>query len=358
VKPVINAAATLTKLGGSLMPPVVIEAMLEGSKSFVDWVELQRAVGRRIAELTDNEACYVSSGAAGGILLSIASVIAGTDPEKIAAFPYLTDVEKKEIIIVKSQRNGYDYAVRQTGATLIEIGDTHQDLEQAFSPRTAAVIWFAGKLAATSIPIADAVGITHAPGVPFIVDGAAQIPPVSNLRDFTNEVGADLAIFSGGKGMCGPQSSGLVLGRADLIEGCIANGSPHSSIGRPAKVGKEELFGVLAALEWTLSRNEPEVIEWYEGVVRSWIAAWAELPGISAERGFPNEAGQPFGRVMLTFGDTAKLNRDAFVNALWEGDPKIAVSEVGLDQVGINPQTVQGPEVEVIAEAVRTLLQE
>ncbi|MGH3264459.1 MAG: hypothetical protein ACRDNS_20965, partial [Trebonia sp.] len=124
IRPVINAAATLTRLGGSLMPPVVVAAMNQAAGAFIELPELQRRVGERIAALTDNEAAYVSSGAAAGIMLAVAACISGTDPERMAAFPYLDGVERDEVVIHRSQRNGYDFAARQTGARLVEIGGT------------------------------------------------------------------------------------------------------------------------------------------------------------------------------------------------------------------------------------------
>lgn len=358
LRPVINAAATLTKLGGSLMPPEVVAAMAEGAKHFVDLPALQRAVGERIAQLTGNDAAYISSGAAGGIVVSVASVIAGTDAQLITAFPQLDGIGRKEIIIHRSQRNGYDYAGRQTGAIFIEVEGTVESFTAALSERTAGVLWFAGAHFSTdALPIETVVELAHAQGIPVIVDAAAQIPAVSNLWHFTKEVGADIAIFSGGKGLCGPQSSGLVLGREDLIVGCVANGSPNTAIGRPLKVGKEELFGILAAVEWTLARNEPEVIAWYESVVQTWIDGWRGLPGVQVERGYPSEAGQPFGRVILTIGPDAVLSRSDLTRALWDGEPCIAISELGDDQIGINPQTVQESEVGIVLDAVRAALE-
>jgi len=357
LRPVINAAATLTKLGGSRMPPEVVTAMAEGARSFVDLPGLQRAVAARIAELTSNEAAYISSGAAGGIVVAVASVIAGTDLEKIAAFPQLAGVERTEIIVHRSQRNGYDYAARQTGAGFVEIDGTEEALESAISGKTAGILWFAGAhFAKDALPIETVVEIAHRHNVPVIVDAAAQIPLISNLWYFTRDAGADIAIFSGGKGLCGPQSSGLVLGRADLIAGCVANGSPNTSIGRPLKVGKEELFGILAAVEWSLGRDEEALIAWYEEVVAGWVAGLQGLPGVTVERGFPSEAGQPFGRVMITLGPDAKLQRDDLVAALWNGEPCIAVGEPGPDQIALNPQTVEKSEVGIVLDAVRRAL--
>lgn len=357
LRPVINASATLTRLGGSLMPPSVVEAMVAGARSFVDVPALQRAVGRRIAELTHNEACYVSSGAAAGITVAVASVLAGTDPDRITSFPHLTGFDRTEIIVHTSQRNGYDYAARITGAQFVEVEGTPEALEGALTERTAAVLWFAGEhFAKGALPIEQVVEIAHRHDVPVIVDAAAQIPAISNLWRFTRELGADIAVFSGGKGLRGPQSSGLVFGRADLIEGCIANGSPNYSIGRPMKVGKEELFGILAAVEWSLAQDEQATIAGYETTVQQWIDGLRGLPGVTAGRGYPSEAGQPHGRLIVTLGPDAAMDRDRLIAALWNGEPAIAVSPHGEDGIALNPQTLAAGEAEIVLDAVRKVL--
>jgi len=357
LRPVINAAATLTRLGGSLIAPGVVEAMAEGSRHFVDLVALQRAVGERIARLTNNESAYVSSGAAGGIVVSVAACLAGTDPARIANFPTLRGFDKTEVIIQRAQRNGYDYAIRQTGATLVEIDGSVGALESAITDRTGAVVLFAGtRLAAGALPIETVIEIAHRRAVPVIVDAAAQVPPISNLWHFTRDLGADISIFSGGKGLCGPQSTGLVLGHADLIEGCIANGSPNISIGRPLKVGKEELFGILAAVEWSLAQDEPATIARYEAIVATWLAGLHGLPGVVAERGFPSEAGQLHARLLVRLDDNAAIDRDTLVQALWDRDPRIAVWEVGDHGFALSPQTLRDGEDAIVLQAVRSLL--
>jgi L-seryl-tRNA(Ser) seleniumtransferase len=352
---VINAAATLTKLGGSLMPPSVVSTMAEASTSFIPLDEMHIAVGRRIAELTQNEAAYVSSGAAAGITLAVSACIAGTDPVKIAAFPYLEGADRNEVIIVRTQRNGYDYAARQTGARIVEVEPALAALETAIGPKTACVLWFAGKLSDGSPAIEDAIAAAHAQNVPFVVDAAAQIPPISNLWHFTRELGVDLAIFSGGKGLRGPQSSGLILGRADLIEACRLNGSPYSSIGRPMKVGKEELAGALAAVDWSLKQDETEVLARYETVVHGWIEDLSRVKGIVAERVFPSEAGQPMPRAVIRFIDGGSERRDAVISRLREGSVRI---EVGTDAavpdgLFLNPQTLEPGEEEIVGQRLR-----
>lgn len=348
---VVNAAATLTRLGGSIMPAPVLEAMMQASRSFVDLPELQRRCGERLAKLTKNEAAYVCSGAAAGLTLTTAACITGTDPEKIARIPGALDGLKNEVVVHKSQRNGYDFAVRQTGARLIEIGPTVEELNAAISDRTAAVVYFAGRLADGSLPLTTTVEVAHARGVPVIVDGAAQIPPISSLWRYTTEDGADLAVFSGGKGLRGPQSSGLIVGRADLIEAVRMHGPPNQAVGRPMKVGKEEMVGFVAAVEWSLSRDEPSLIQRYERQVARVVDALAGVAGVSARREFPSEAGQPMPRAFVQL-DAAELgfDRDEVVRRLHEGDPYVEVSTSGDDGIYVNPQTLEDGEETIVIE--------
>ena len=357
VRPLINAAATLTRLGGSLMPLPVLEAMAAGAESFVDMLELQRRAGERIAGLTRNEACYICSGAAAGMAIAIAGCIAGRDPDVIQRLPRV-DEPPPEVVVFRAQRNGYDQAARQTGARLVELETpTAAALDAAISARTVCVLYFAGAhYAAGALPLEQVIPVAHARRVPVLVDAAAQIPPLSNLWRFTCELGADAAIFSGGKGLRGPQSSGLVLGRRAIVENCVANGPPNHSLGRPMKVGKEEMLGILAAVEWSLEQDEPVLLASYEAMVQRWIDGLSGLPGVRVERGYPSEAGQPHPRAILHIGPGAVLERSALVAALWDGEPRIAVGEVEPDAVALNPQTLEPGEDEIVLAALRRLL--
>jgi L-seryl-tRNA(Ser) seleniumtransferase len=356
IRPVINAAATLTRLGGSRMPPPVLDAMRAGAESFVDLPELQARVGERIAELTQNEACYVSSGAAAGMAIAIAACMVGQDGDRLRRLPAI-EGPVPEVIVYRSQRNGYDQAARQTGASLVQIERERGDLEEAFSARTSCVLYFAGAHYATgALPLAEVVEIAHAQGVKVLVDAAAQIPPIANLWHFTRELGVDAAIFSGGKGLRGPQSSGLVLGRADIVAACAANGPPNHSLGRPMKVGKEELMGILAAVEWSLEQDEPALMAQYEAIVQRWIDGLSGLPGVSVERIYPSEAGQPHGRAVVHVLPDAALSRADLVRALWDREPRIAVSEFGSDAVALNPQTLEPGEDRIVLDALVALL--
>jgi L-seryl-tRNA(Ser) seleniumtransferase len=360
---VINAAATLTRLGGSIMPPLVIEAMIQASRSFVDLPELQRRCGERLAKLTRNEAAYVSSGAAAGLTLTTAACITGVDRDRIARLPNL-DGLKNEVVIHRCQRNGYDFAVRQTGVRVVEIGDLDlgvtqaQELEVAIGERTAAVVYFAGaNFERGALPLRTTVEIAHRRGVPVIVDGAAQIPPISNLWEFTSDAGADLAVFSGGKGLRGPQSSGLIVGRADLIDAVRLNGPPNQAIGRPMKVGKEEMIGLVAAVEWYLGQDEPGLIRRYERQVARVVESLGKLPGLTAERDFPSEAGQPMPRALVRF-DAGELgfDRDEVVRRLHEGDPYVEVSNSGKDGIWINPQTLEDGDEKIVIDRLLAAL--
>jgi L-seryl-tRNA(Ser) seleniumtransferase len=213
------------------------------------------------------------------------------------------------------------------------------------------VVYFAGAhFERDALPLATVIEVAGERGVPVIVDGAAQVPPVSNLWTYT-QMGAALAIFSGGKGLSGPQSSGLILGRADLIEAVRLNGPPNQAIGRPMKVGKEEMVGLLAAVEWYLSLDEPALIQRYERQVARVVEAASKVAGVSARRDFPSEAGQPMPRALVQF-DQARLgfDRDEVVRRLGEGDPYVEVSKSGVDGIWINPQTLADGEEAIVID--------
>ena len=361
VNKVINGAATLTRLGGSIMPPEVLEAMAEASRHFVDIDDLQAKVGTKIAEWTHNEAAYVSCGAAAGLVLATAACIAGLDPDKRERLPY-TDGMANEVIVHKHNRVGYDFAVRQAGARLVEIGDeggtTADELEGAITGKTAAILYFYNVVRMPGlVPLEQAIEIAHRRGVPLIVDAAAQIPPVDNLWRFTH-MGADLALFSGGKGLCGPQSSGLILGRADLIEACAFHACPRPFVGRPMKVGKEELVGLMVAVRRYLDLDHAALMQGYEDQVQYAIDALSALPGLSARRSFPSEAGQPMPRAEIVLDEAAlqerrpALTRDDLLAQLRDGEPSIALSPAGASGVYLNPQTLEPGQEQIIVQRI------
>ena len=360
IRQVINASATLTRLGGSIMPPEVLAAMQDAARWFVDLDELQAKIGARLAELTHNEAAYVSSGAAAGITLAVAACAAGTDRAAIDRLPDTTGL-KNELIVFKSHRNGYDHAARMVGVKMVEIGDAQRtdpaQLEAAFTPNTAAFIWFQGGMTGRAdFPLADVIERCNTRGVPVIVDAEAQLPPVENLWRFT-QMGAACAIFSGGKDLRGPQSSGLVVGRKWLIDAMRPHGNPNPGIGRPMKVGKEEMAGLLAAVQRYLALDHRARCERDERVVAVWCDAFNSLRGVRARRSYPNEAGQPLPRCEVLLGADAALTREELVAALLGGSPAISVA-ASPDPAGIylNPMTLTDEETQLVAQRLTGLL--
>ena len=360
VRRVINADARLTRLGGSLMQEPVLDAMREAARSYVDLHELHIVVGERLAELTYNEAAYVTSGAAAGLFLTSLACMTGNDQAMIDRLPDRGGL-KQRVIVQRMHRIPYLPAVALAGAEIIEIGSEPElhpgELDMALDDETAAVLYVAGEhLSQGALPLHEVIEIAHGRSVPVIVDAAAQLPPAENLWRFTRDLGADLAVFSGGKDLRGPQSSGLIVGRSDLIEACRMNGAPNPRMGRPMKVGKEEMVGLLAAVEHYLADDEDARIAGFEAIVRDWITTLDALPGIQATREFPNEAGQPMPRCRVEL-DPVVVGLDAseLARRLWDGIPRIAVKHDDR-AISMTPDTLEpGDEREITTRLVALL---
>ena len=365
IRTIINGNATLTRLGGSIMPAEVVAAMVEASKHFVDIIALQKRVGEELARLTRNEAAYVSCGAAAALTLSTAACITGLDASKRERLPLGSGERnlatmKSEVIVHRYGRVGYDFAVRQVGVTFVEIGDENgtspDELEAAITDRTAALFYFANPSREHLwVPYEEGIAIAKRRGVPVIVDAAAQLPPKENLWRFT-EMGADVVMFSGGKGLCGPQSSGLIVGTQQLIDAIAFNGPPHPFIGRGMKVGKEEMVGLLAAVKWYL-KHADTFQRVYEEQVVYFAQEFADVPEVAVHRSFPSEAGQPMPRTEIRFDESRLgITRDAILRKLAEGEPSIDIAGAGANGVLINGQTLMPGEVEIIARRLKEIL--
>jgi L-seryl-tRNA(Ser) seleniumtransferase len=247
------------------------------------------------------------------------------------------------------------------GVKVVEIGtesDTKpEELEQAINTNTAAIFWFQASMTGRGdLPLEKVIAIAHARGVPVLVDAADQVPPVENLWKFT-QMGADLAIFSGGKDLNGPQASGLVVGRKELIESIRVNGNPNASIGRPMKVGKEEMVGLLTAVKLYLNRDHEARASQDEEIVSGWCHALNQISGIQAERNVPNVAGQPWPRAKVVV-DPAKtgLSRDEIILALRNGTPSIEVLPGASDVIYLNPMTLKEGEDQIVLDRLVEVL--
>ncbi|HEX7898227.1 MAG TPA: aminotransferase class V-fold PLP-dependent enzyme [Planctomycetota bacterium] len=345
VRPLINAAGTYTYLSASRMPREVMEAMDAASRQYVNLNELHQAVGRRIAELLGWDAALVTSGAAAALLLGTAACVAGTDREKIRRLPD-TEGMKNEVILQKAHRNGYDHLVRAAGARLVEV-ETAEDVERAAGPRTACLLFFNVHEPEGKIKAAEFAALAKKLGVPAFVDAAADVPPVETYARFRT-LGYDLAAFSGGKALRGPQCSGFLLGRKDLVAAAAANGSPNTDvIGRASKIGKEEIVGVWAALERFL-REDPKA-RWREWEARCEAIAALVAPAKAEVFVPPIANAVPHLRV-------ACAKPEEVVKRLREGEPRIEIRAPLADAVEVAVWMLDPGEAEIVGRRLREVL--
>jgi D-glucosaminate-6-phosphate ammonia-lyase len=359
VRPFINAVGTITTLGGTLMPPEVKRAMEEASRHFVHIHDLQEKAGKRLAELTGAEAAFVTGGASAALCLATCAVTAGKDPVKMNQLPDLTGM-KSEIIIQKAHRNSYDHAFRMVGVKLVD-AETADDIGRAINERTAALAMvLSHNSMGHKVELDQMIDIAHRAGLPLILDAAAEVPPAENLRKFV-KMGADLVAFSGGKNLRGPQCSGLLQGRKDLVEAAYANSSPNNRFARIAKVGKEEVVGLLTAVELYLKKDhEAERREWHVMLNRiterllSVPSAFTELVTNTDYSHSPRLSVQ---------WDEARLGvtLDQMVKRLREGEPSIEASDMTKFRppwkgLGIFPYNLLPGEEIIIADRVKQIL--
>lgn len=355
VRPILNARGMNTMASGSLMAPSVLQAMAEAATVFVDMGELNAKAGQHIARLIGVEAAHVTSGSAGGLLLAAAACIAGDDPTRVAQLPDTTGL-RSELVIQKCQRFRYDQAFRTAGGRLVEAGDTERctpgQIEQVIGDQTAALIFVeAPHLGEQGVPGQVMIEIAHRRGLPIIVDAASTLPPVAHLTGWTS-LGADLVIYSGGKGMRGPQGSGLLLGRPDLIRAAAANAAPNASVGRPCKVSKEDIIGLIAALEIFLVTDHQR--EWDQHVreAKQIMAALAGIEGI--EPVLENDQSIWTAPTILIGIDAelTGLTPRQVEAALRAGDPPIMARVFG-DRLLVDPHNLTPDEAAIVARRLR-----
>ena len=364
----INAAGTLTRLGGSLMESEVLQAMQEAASASVDIAELQVAASQVIASATGAEAGIVTSGAAAGLTLATAACLARWDVARMAALPD-TRAMPHRVLMARTHRNSYDHAVRLAGAHIVDIGHNDRgtgagvrgleawEIEAAIDAQTVAMLFTATADTVDDLPLV--LSTLHQRGLPVIVDAAAQLPPRSNLRAFI-AAGADLVVFSGGKAIGGPQASGILAGRralvgsalvqmmdmdvnpqtwsaASLIDRDALNGIPHHGIGRGFKVGKEEIAGLVVALQRFVDRDEHAAAALMAQRLQK-IAALVGAGSLIQTHLVPHDPAHPIPLLELTVPGSAH----DFSRRLQQGSPPVHLGErlAASGVLILNPQTL------------------
>ena len=363
VRRVINGHHWRTVLGGSVMPPEVLQAMVDSAGCYVNVDELNRRAGDYIAGLTGAEGGMVTAGCAAALVLQAAACMTGTAESKIRQLPDTTGM-RNEVLIQKLQRNKYDVSFRVSGARLVEVGTesetTVDQLDSAIGESTAAVayVWV---MRSNGLSLEDVVDIAHRHDVPVLVDAAAELPPVENLTRFIS-MGADMVAYSGGKGVRGPQSTGILAGRGDLIEAAhwhVQTGRPWAGIGRPMKVCKEEIAGLVTALE--LFMNADQESEWADWRIKSdtVIKALQDVPGVHASLNEgPNYPGPTSPTAMIVLDESwSGRSAEEVVQAMLDGDPPIYIGNGPPgNELWVAPATLQDGEDEIVARRLLEVL--
>ncbi len=352
VRPFLNAAGTYTTLTASLMSQEVMDAMEYASKHFVHLPKLQDAIGARIATLLEADAAMVTSGAAGALTVGTAGILTGEDPKKIERLPDLTGM-KTQCVVQKTHRYGYDHAVRTCGVKMVEI-ETAEDFARVASQGQAALaLFFNDADPRGQIKIRDWVALGKKHGVPTFNDASADALPVSNLSLY-NKMGFDLVTFSGGKGLGAPQSTGILMGRKDLIAAARLNTSPYSdTIGRGLKVNKEEMVGMLVALEAYLKRDHDAVSKDWDRRVDVIRKAAEKFPSVASSVNVPEIANHT-PHLRLTW-DQSKIKASPLdiKKRLLEGEPSIEVTpSTNKEALVLTVWMLKPGEAEVVAKRI------
>ena len=353
---IINGMGWITTVGGSIMRPGVASAMAEAVDFYIDLHDLNVSAGKVIARYTGAEAGLVVAGAGAGLLLEAAACMTRLDPELITRLPNTRGL-KNEILLYEGHETGYARCYRGAGAKLKIWSEGRKDpkekLRESIGPRTAAVAYLFHQWNRCPITLAEVAEIAHDAGVPVIVDAAVMLPPPDSLTRFIRD-GADMVTFSGGKGLRGPQSTGILCGRADLVEAARLNMSPNHGIGRPAKVCKEEIVGLIAALQLFVDADHEAEWAVWRGMTESIIDGLVDIPGVDIRL----EDNDP---------DRQGPNTVVYFNDEWDGPESRTILErlaartpsirLGFgkrgDELFVAPVTLQPGDEEEVAIAIR-----
>ncbi|MBM3958662.1 MAG: aminotransferase class V-fold PLP-dependent enzyme [SAR202 cluster bacterium] len=363
VRKFINATCHHTIIGGTLIPEVSLDAMRSAAAFHVDMMELERAAGRVIAHYTHAEDGYVTSGCAAAMLVGTAAILTGTDIARMYRLPDTTGMKslciakrfprKKSPEGVEYADPGYAMAVQTAGVKFVEVGDgsvvTRAQYEAAFSDEVALVYWV-GYGPKGDLPVKEVISIAHAHHVPVLIDCSNYLPPKESLYRFIDQ-GADLVCFSGGKGIQGPQGSGILAGRADLIKAVSMQTAPEHGIGRVCKVSKEEIVGLISSLMWWAEQDDEERMLEQHGKARRLADLARAIPGASTEVADFDSSQRPFPTVHFKAPAARKMNAQALLTELRAGDPPIAAMNHPSDPMAIrlDVRLCSDQEIEAIA---------
>jgi L-seryl-tRNA(Ser) seleniumtransferase len=351
VRPLINGMGTVTVLGGSVMPPEVVRAMEEASRHFVYLPDLQAKAGARIAELVGVPAALVTAGAAAAITVATAAAMTKGDPKKIAQLPDTTGLPFE---VIQQGRSGYEAQIRLTGARIVAV-ETREELDRAIGERTAMMFFLNYAEPNVRIKREEWVRVARERGVVSFNDAAADVPPREHLSQYVRE-GFDLVAFSGGKGLRGPQCSGILLGRKDLIDGARTLVAPHGGIGRGMKVGKEEIVGLVAAVERYMTVDLEAERRALEAKVDDLKEVVGKVKGVTVETHVP-EIANHVPHLLASWDETALGITAKEVHAkLQEGDPPIHVLLTGPGKLTVSVWVMQGEEHRLVARRLRDVL--
>jgi len=356
VKSFINAIGPYSSLGGAVMWPEVIDAMDYATRNKIRMSDLQDAVGRRIAALLGANAAMVTSGATGAIILGTAACMTGGNRERQERIPDTTGMPN-EVLILKSQRYLYDRSIRAPGAVLVEV-ETEADIRAAVNERTAMMFYLQNRPSNLALTVEVYIRLAKEFSVPIFCDAATTVPPVSNIRR-TVEMGFDLVCYSGGKGLRGPYSAGLLLGREDLVRHARANGAPnHRAYGRSMKVAPEEYLGMMVAVEKSLQFDEAADFERQLELIEQMDASLSSLEGVITEIRTPGvEAREPYVEVRWDSSRYPIAVADV-KQALRDGKPSVEVRALFLSdgQLHLTATMLKPGEAEIVTRRVREIL--
>lgn len=358
VEPIINCRGTFTIIGGSIERPEVRSAMEAASKNFVQYDELAYGVGKRLADITGAEWGMVSAGCAAGMKHVTAACVTGGNPEKLIRIPDLRGFDKTEVVIPRSSRNVYDHAIRNIGVTIIDV-ETPEELENALNIHTAMIYIMAYDESQPGQPLSleNVAKIAKPKKIPILVDAAAEVLTIPNVH---LQRGADVVVYSGGKAICGPQCAGLVLGRKDILMSAWQASSPHHGPGRDNKVGREEMMGMLAAVEaWTKRDHAGEWKIWL-----SWLDNIAKkvssVGGVTTSVFEPTELSNK-SPVLNIYWDPAKLNitGEEIAEEFARNKPRVAIggeTREGKSSLSITTGQMQPGDDKIVADRIYGVL--